>query len=119
MGLRAKAGRKFKVTTDSSHALPIAPNLLGQDFSCDASAGSTSHAKAPDQVWLSDITYLWTREGWLYVCAVLDLFTRKIVSWAIDAFMTRAGAGCLADGAGCLADGGGDTKACTRAHLSF
>ena len=48
MGLRAKAGRKFKVTTDSSHALPIAPNLLGQDFSCDASAVSTSHAKAPD-----------------------------------------------------------------------
>jgi putative transposase len=89
MGLRAKAGRKFKVTTDSSHALPIAPNLLGQDFSCDTSAESTSHAKAPNQVWLSDITYLWTREGWLYVCAVLDLFTRKIVGWAIDAFMTR------------------------------
>jgi putative transposase len=89
MGLRAKAGRKFKVTTDSNHALPIAPNLLGQDFSCDTSAQSTSHAKAPDQVWLSDITYLWTREGWLYVCAVLDLFTRKIVGWAIDAHMTR------------------------------
>jgi putative transposase len=89
MGLRAKAGRKFSVTTDSSHALPIAPNLLGQDFSCDTSAESTSHAKAPDQVWLSDITYLWTREGWLYVCAVLDLFTRKIVGWAIDAHMTR------------------------------
>ena len=89
MGLRAKAGRKFKVTTDSSHSLPIAPNLLGQDFSCDASAGSTSHAKAPDQVWLSDITYLWTREGWLYVCAVLDLFTRRIVGWAMAGHMTR------------------------------
>lgn len=89
MGLRAKAGKKFKVTTDSAHSLPIAPNLLGQDFSCDTSAESTSHAKAPDQVWLSDITYLWTREGWLYVCAVLDLFTRRIVGWAIEAHMTR------------------------------
>ena len=89
MGLRAKAGKKFKVTTDSAHALPIAPKLLGQDFSCDAHAESSSHAKAPDQVWLSDITYLWTREGWLYVCAVLDLFTRKIVGWAIAGHMTR------------------------------
>ena len=89
MGLRAKAGRKFKVTTDSAHRLPIAPNLLGQDFSCDSHADSTSHAKAPDQVWLSDITYLWTREGWLYVCAVLDLFTRRIVGWAMAEHMTR------------------------------
>ena len=89
MGLCAKAGKKYKVTTDSAHSLPIAPNLLGQDFSCDAGAESTSHAKAPDQVWLSDITYLWTREGWLYVCAVLDLFTRRIVGWAMAAHMTR------------------------------
>jgi len=89
MGLRAKAGKKFKVTTDSAHSLPIAANLLGQDFSCDPGTGSTSHAQAPDQVWLSDITYLWTREGWLYVCAVLDLFTRKIVGWAMAGHMTR------------------------------
>lgn len=89
MGLRAKAGKKYKVTTDSAHSLPIAPNLLGQDFSCDPSPGSTSHAKAPDQVWLSDITYLWTGEGWLYVCAVLDLFTRRIVGWAMAAHMTQ------------------------------
>jgi transposase InsO family protein len=89
LGLCAKAGKKFKVTTDSTHSLPIAPNLLGQNFSCDTSAESTSHAKAPDQVWLSDITYVWTREGWLYVCAVLDLFTRRIVGWAIEAHMTR------------------------------
>ena len=89
MGLRALAGKKYKVTTDSRHALPIAPNLLGQDFSCDASAESTSHAKAPDQVWLSDITYLWTGEGWLYVCCVLDLFTRRIVGWSIEPHMTR------------------------------
>lgn len=89
MGLRAKAAKKFKVTTDSAHALPIAPNLLGQDFSCDPSPASTSHAKAPDQVWLTDITYLWAREGWLYVCAVLDLFTRRIVGWAMTEHMTR------------------------------
>ena len=89
MGIGAKAGKKFKVTTDSAHALPIAPNLLGQDFSCDPSPASTSHAKAPDQVWLSDISYLWTREGWLYVCAVLDLFTRRIVGWAMAEHMTR------------------------------
>jgi transposase InsO family protein len=89
MGLRAKAGRKYKATTDSAHRLPIAPNLLGQDFSCDPRAESSSHAKAPDQVWLSDITYLWTREGWLYVCAVLDLYTRRIVGWALAGQMTR------------------------------
>ena len=89
LGLRAKAGRKYKATTDSGHSLPVAPNLLGQDFSCDTNVGSTSHAKAPNQVWLSDITYLWTREGWLYVCAVLDLFTRRIVGWAIAEHMTR------------------------------
>lgn len=58
MGLRAKAGRKYRVTTDSNHSLPVAANLLGQDFSCDVGADSASHAKAPDQVWLSDITYL-------------------------------------------------------------
>ena len=89
MGLIAKAGRKFKVTTDSAHRLPVAPNLLEQDFSCDTHAESTSHAQAPNQVWLSDITYLWTREGWLYVCAVLDLFTRRIVGWAMAEHMTR------------------------------
>ena len=62
MEIRGKAGKKFKVTTDSAHTLPIAPNLLGQDFSCDTSPASTSHAKAPDQVWLSDITYRTPRQ---------------------------------------------------------
>ena len=89
MGLVAKAGRKFTATTDSGHALPVAPNLLEQDFSCETHAESTSHAQAPGQIWLSDITYLWTREGWLYVCAVLDLFTRRIVGWAMAEHMTR------------------------------
>ena len=88
MKLRAKAGRKYKATTDSGHSMPVAANLLGQDLSCDTSAGSTSHAQAPDRVWLSDITYLWTRDGWQYVCAGLDRFTRKIIGWAIAGHMT-------------------------------
>ena len=89
-GLRAKAGRKFKVTTDFAHQRPIAPNLLKQNFSCDPAPESSSPAKAPDQVSLPDITYLWTREGWVYVCAVLDLFTRRIVGWAMAEHTTRA-----------------------------
>ena len=83
LGLKAKAGRKYKVTTDSAHALPIAPNLLGQDF-------THTHASAPNQVWLSDITYLWTKEGWVFVACMLDLFTREIVGWAIDSHMRKS-----------------------------
>ncbi len=83
LGLKAKAGRKYKVTTDSKHALPIAPNLLGQDF-------THTHASAPNQVWLSDITYLWTKEGWTFVACMLDLFTREIVGWAIDSHMRKS-----------------------------
>ena len=67
MGICAKAGKKFKVTTDSAHSLPIAANLLGQDFSCDTSPASTSHAKAPDQVWLSDISVLQQHRRRLHV----------------------------------------------------
>jgi putative transposase len=58
MGLRAKTGRKYKVTTDSAHALPIAAGLPGQNFSCDPGPAATSRAKAPDQVRLSAITHL-------------------------------------------------------------
>ena len=89
MGLRAKAGKKYKVSTDSGHTLPVAANLLDQDFSCDVSTDSASHAKGPDQVWLLDIPYLWTGEGWLYACCVLDLFTRRIVGWSIEPPMSR------------------------------
>ena len=83
LGLKAKAGRKYKVTTDSKHALPIAPNLLGQDF-------THTYASAPNQVWLSDITYLWTKEGWVFVACMLDLFTREIVGWAINSHMRKS-----------------------------
>ncbi|MCM3750393.1 DDE-type integrase/transposase/recombinase, partial [Paenibacillus pasadenensis] len=71
-GLRSCVSRTFKVTTtDSKHALPIAPNVLNQDFS----------TTAPNQVWVTDITYIPCREGRLYLASVLDLFTRKIVGW--------------------------------------
>jgi transposase InsO family protein len=60
-------------TTDSRHNLPIAPNLIARDFT----------AAAPDRVWLADITYIPTAEGWLYLAAVMDLFSRKIVCWAM------------------------------------
>ena len=73
-GIRALAGRRFKpCTTDSRHHLPVAPNLLRQDFS----------ASVPNRTWLADITYIATNEGWLYLAAVLDLATRKIVGWAM------------------------------------
>ncbi len=75
----AKQKRKFKVTTDSRHTLPIAPNLLNREFSVNA----------PDQVYVSDITYLWTQEGWLYLAVVLDLFSRQVVGWSMDQRMER------------------------------
>lgn len=71
--LKAKAKRKYKATTNSKHDLPVAPNRLAQDFS----------ASAPDQKWVSDITYIRTREGWLYLCVVMDLYSRLIVGWSM------------------------------------
>ena len=69
-GLRSVAARRFyPVNTDSRHGLPVAPDLLGQDFD----------VCRPNQVWLADITYVPTGEGWLYLAAVLDLATRKVV----------------------------------------
>jgi putative transposase len=73
-GIRARAPRRFRVcTTDSRHDLPIAPNRLDQNFA----------AERPNQVWLADVTYVPTSEGWLYLAVVLDLFSRKIVGWAM------------------------------------
>ena len=71
-GIQAQSKRKFVVTTDSKHALPIAtnpPNLLNREFAVGA----------PDKVWSSDITYIATGEGWLYRAAVIDLFSRQVV----------------------------------------
>jgi len=72
-GIKAKTKKRFKVTTNSKHNHPIAKNLLNQDFT----------AQRPDEVWVSDITYIWTREGWLYLAVILDLFSRRIVGWAM------------------------------------
>ena len=77
-GIKAKHKRRFKVTTDSKHNPPVAPNLLDRNFTPDA----------PNQVWTSDITYLWTGEGWLYLAIVLDLFNREVVGWSLKPRMT-------------------------------
>ena len=76
--LRAKAAKKFKATTNSNHNLPVAPNLLDQDFI----------ATAPNQKYVGDITYLWTDEGWLYLATVIDLYSRLVVGWAMSERMT-------------------------------
>ena len=72
-GLRARQKRRFKRTTDSHHAWPVAPNLLDQDF-------AASRARTKKSV--PDVSYVWTREGWLYLAIVIDLFARRIVGWA-------------------------------------
>ena len=77
-GLRARTSRRFVRTTDSRHALPVAANVLGRDF---APAG-------PDQKWCADFTYVPTLEGWLFLAVVVDLFSRRIVGWAMSATMT-------------------------------
>lgn len=79
-GLRAKAAKRFKVTTDSKHRKPVAENLLGQDFT----------AKQPNEKWAGDITYLWTGEGWVYLAVILDLFSRQVVGWAMNERITAA-----------------------------
>ena len=73
-GIRAKTKRKYKRTTDSNHSYPVAENILGQDFT----------STVLNKIWVSDITYIWTKEGWLYLCCILDLCSRKIVGWQID-----------------------------------
>ena len=78
LGLKAKPSKRFKVTTDSQHSYPVAPNHLNRQF-------QVNH---PDRVWASDITYLWTRQGWLYIAVILDLFSRKVVGWSISPRMT-------------------------------
>lgn len=78
-GLRARAAKKFKVTTDSKHDLPVAPNRLNRHFS----------AAAPNQKWVSDISYLWTDEGWLYLAVIIDLYSRSVIGWSLSNRMTR------------------------------
>ena len=77
--LVARRRRRFCTTTDSKHSFPIAPNVLARNFS----------ASRPDQVWVTDITFLWTKQGWLYLAAVLDLYSRRVVGWATSEHVDR------------------------------
>jgi transposase InsO family protein len=73
-GLSAVPKPRFRRTTDSNHEYPIAPNLLERRFT----------AARPNEVWVGDITYVWTEEGWLYLAVLLDLFSRRVVGWAVS-----------------------------------
>jgi putative transposase len=77
-GIRARHKRRWKATTDSRHALPVAPNLIKRDFS----------PVQPNQCWGADITYLATDEGWLYLAVVIDFFNREIVGWSLKDRLT-------------------------------
>ena len=78
-GIRARGKRRFKVTTDSGHDLPISPNLLNRQFA----------VSEPDRVWAGDITCIATDEGWLFLAVVIDLFSRQVVGWSLRDDMTR------------------------------
>lgn len=77
-GIVAKTEKKFKATTNSKHNLPVAPNLLDQTFATDK----------PNKVWVSDITYIDTGEGWLYLSTILDLYSRRVIGWSISERIT-------------------------------
>ncbi len=72
-GLKVRPKKRFVRTTNSSHSYPVSPNRLGQNFK----------TFGPDEKWVADISYIWTSEGWLYLAVVLDLFSRRIVGWAV------------------------------------
>ena len=75
--LNARTPKRYKVTTDSNHSYRVAPNILDRKFSVDK----------PNSVWTTDLTYIWTLEGWTYLAVVLDLFSRQVVGWSIDKHM--------------------------------
>jgi len=78
-GIKARGKRRFKVTTDSNHDLPISPNVLNRKFT----------VAEPNKVWVGDITYIATDEGWLFLAVVIDLFSRQVVGWSLKENMTR------------------------------
>ena len=80
LGLTVKSKRKYRVTTQSKHDLPVAGNVLNRQF----------NPGQPDQAWVADITYVWTVQGWLYLAVVMDLYSRRIVGWCMDSTMTQA-----------------------------
>jgi transposase InsO family protein len=79
LGLESRRKRRFKATTDSRHTLPVAENVLDRKFEVDA----------PNVAWVTDITYVWTSEGWLYLAAILDLFSRRVVGFAMSERIDR------------------------------
>ena len=79
MGIQAVAKRKYKATTDSTHSQPVAENRLKRQFK----------PERPNQYWVADITYLYTQEGWLYLSTIRELFSRKIIGWALRERLTR------------------------------
>ncbi len=76
-GIQGKQKKRFRATNSSGHSFPVAANLLDRNF----------EVSDPDRFWVSDITYIWTREGWLYLAVTMDLFSRKIVGWSMDSRM--------------------------------
>lgn len=81
LGLYACKQKNFVITTDSDHAYPVSRNLLRQNFK----------VKKPNQVWVSDLTYIWTSEGWVYLSSVMDLYSRKIIGWEVTDHMRTEG----------------------------
>lgn len=92
-GLRAKGARRYRVTTDSRHTWPIAPNVLGRDFRVATTPSEGGAPRRLNRVWVGDITYLHTREGWLFLAIMLDLASRRVIGWAmrhaLDGGLTR------------------------------
>jgi len=83
-GIKVVRTRNFKATTDSDHAFNIAPNLLQHDF-----MPSQANPTQPNQKWAGDITYVWTREGWVYLAVILDLHSRRVIGWVISNRMKK------------------------------
>ncbi len=78
-GLRARPRRRYRTTTDSRHGLPVSPNLLARRFT----------VAQPNTAWVTDMTYLWTAQGWLYLAVVIDLFSRRVVGWSMSERIDR------------------------------
>lgn len=78
-GIKVVRTHKYKATTDSAHNLNVAPNLLAQDFT----------TTGPNQKWAGDISYIWTQEGWLYLAVIIDLYSRRVVGWAVSNRMKK------------------------------
>ena len=77
-GIRAKTVKKWRATTQSQHRFPVAANILDRQFTVEA----------PNRVWAGDVTYVWTTESWLYLAVILDLYSRRVIGWAMGHRLT-------------------------------